>query len=82
MTAPTFERLLVPLPDISGRVHGIVSLDPPKVQCDGCGLVATGHDICLVALTCGIKFNPNAYEQGDRRRLCRECATTEWKDRT
>jgi hypothetical protein len=38
----TYERLLVPMSDMPGLVHGIVSIDPPMVQCDGCGLVATG----------------------------------------
>ena len=66
----TLDRILVPFPDIPGKVHGIVSLDPPKVQCDGCGLVATGTHLNLLILTCGIKFNPRS---GDSRRLCADC---------
>lgn len=81
MTAPwmTYERLLLPLPDVDRLVHGIVSTSPPKVQCDGCGLVATGQRLTTTILTCGITFNPRAYTHGDKRRLCRDCATTEWK---
>jgi hypothetical protein len=66
----TWDRALVTFPDIPGYVHGIVSLEPPKVQCDGCGLVATGAWLNLLILTCGIKFNPRS---GDGRRLCAGC---------
>lgn len=66
----TLDRVLVPFPDVPGKVHGIVSLDPPKVQCDGCGLVATGDDLCFLILFCGINFNTRG---DDRRRLCAEC---------
>lgn len=74
MNGLTFDRLLVPLPDLEGRVHGIVSLVPPMVQCDGCGLTATGHNLALTVLTCGIKFY--GIRDGDHRRLCTECATS------
>lgn len=66
----TFDRVLVLYPDIPGKVHGIVSLDPPKVQCDGCGLVATGTSLTFLIMFCGIKFNNRG---NDRRRLCTEC---------
>jgi hypothetical protein len=59
------------LPDVPGLVHGIKSVNPPKVQCDGCGHIATGDRLNLVILTCGIRFNPHV---GDGRRLCRDCA--------
>jgi hypothetical protein len=55
-------------------VHGIVSLDPPTVRCDGCGFEATGESLGVVVFTCGILFNPKAYSLGDKRRLCRDCA--------
>lgn len=54
-------------------VHGIISLDPPTVRCDGCGHEATGDSLALVVLTSGIVFNPRLYGHGDDRRLCREC---------
>lgn len=77
----TFERLLVPLPDVPDLVHGIVSTDPPKVQCDGCGLVATGTRLGVLVLTCGIRFNSRRYDH-DPRRLCEDCRKTEWAPRS
>lgn len=67
-------------PTVPGFVHGIVSLDPPQIQCDGCGLIAEGRAggghqaLNLLILTCGIRFNPKVHLYSDRRRLCRECA--------
>jgi hypothetical protein len=69
-----FEKLLVPLPDVEGCVHGIVSLDPPKVQCDGCGLVATGVSLAVTVLTCGIVFD---LRESDDVRLCADCRGAE-----
>lgn len=77
----TFDRLLVPLDDIEGLAHGIVSVDPPKVQCDGCGLVATGDRMTSTILFCGIKFNSRVYDHGDPRRLCADCADAAGWDR-
>ncbi len=54
-------------------VHGIVSVDPPTIRCDGCGHEATGAKIGLLILTCGILFNPRLPQDG--RRLCMECRT-------
>lgn len=56
------------LPTVEGYVHGVVSLDPPSIQCDGCGHIATGERLATVALTSGILFT-----LGDPRRLCAEC---------
>jgi len=56
---------------MTALVHGIVSLDPPTVRCDGCGHEATGKTVGLVVLTSGITFNPSS---DDARRLCRGCA--------
>ena len=74
------EPLPLLLPDVPGRVHGIVSLDPPTVQCDGCAkrvdyrtLSLSGDHHNLTILTCGIEFNSTLYP-GDDRRLCRDCA--------
>ena len=66
----TFERLLVPMDDLPGYVHGIVSLDPPMVQCDTCGTVATGDSLALTVLTSGIHFD--AFDHHSTRR-CRDC---------
>ena len=63
---------LVPLPDLPVLVHGIVSLTPPTIQCDGCGVTHSGLDAGLVILTSGIQFglsHPNL-------RLCRDCRIT------
>jgi len=68
----TYERLLVPLPDVPGLVHGIVSVDPPMVQCDGCGLVATGPAGRggLTVILADITFDRG---DGFTERLCGEC---------
>ena len=51
-------------------VHGIVSLDPPTIRCDGCGHEATGRTLAMVVQHSGIEFNPAL---ADPRRLCRGC---------
>ena len=33
---------------MSRLVHGIVSLDPPTIRCDGCGHEATGQTLAMV----------------------------------
>lgn len=75
MSSLTFEHLLVPLPDVEGCVHGIVSLDPPRVQCDGCGLVATGEGMSLglLIILAQFLFDPYRYGHGDDRRRCADC---------
>ena len=74
------DTLPLPLPDVPGKVHGIVSVDPITIQCDGCakrvdyrtlGLSGDHHNLTI--LTCGIEFNSTLYP-GDDRRLCRDCA--------
>jgi hypothetical protein len=70
------EWLLTPLPDLPGYVHGIVSVDPPKVQCDGCGLVVTGDwankalSLNLTIVTAGIDFDSRDPDSG---RQCQDC---------
>lgn len=59
------------LPDLPGKVHGIVSLDPPTVQCDGCGMLYRRSSLALAVLTSGITFNPR--DDSDRRRMCLDC---------
>lgn len=59
------------LPDVPGRVHGIVSEHPPTIQCDGCGLLESPHPrLAMAILLSSIKFNAR---RRDGRRLCREC---------
>ena len=81
MSHPTqTDTLPILLPDVPGKVHGIVSLDPITIQCDGCAKLADhrtlglpGDHHNLTILTCGIVFNPALYPDDDRR-LCRDCA--------
>lgn len=66
------------LPDIDGYVHGIVHLDPMRIQCDGCGVIAEGDPgSASVAIMGRIWFNPGSE---DRRRLCGECRAVWWPD--
>lgn len=64
------------LPDLPGRVHGLVAEDPVwVVQCDGCGRVAVGDVVrgkasTLVIQFCGINFVTHT---SDPRRLCFRC---------
>jgi hypothetical protein len=71
---PTDPRLIqsVQLPTPPGRVDGIVSLDPPQVQCRGCGVIAEGRPgkLALLVMTCGIHFHLG---DGREQRLCAEC---------
>ena len=60
------------LPTVPGKAHGIVSLDPPTVQCDGCCATYTGRTLARAVLGSGFHFNPAS--RGDDRRLCRACA--------
>ena len=53
-------------------VHGIVSLDPPTIRCDGCGHEATSRTLAMVVQHSGIEFDPARY-LADPRRLCRGC---------
>ena len=64
------EPPLLPLPDLPGKVHGIVSLDPPTIQCDACLTTYSHEHLGMAVMTSGILFNP----RDPGRRLCRECA--------
>ena len=79
-TTPPTDTLPLPLPDVPGRAHGIVSLDPPTVQCDGCCATYTGRTLARAVLGSGFHFNPALYP-GDKRRLCRDCAKEAGWDR-
>ncbi|AMM22846.1 hypothetical protein AX769_22205 (plasmid) [Frondihabitans sp. PAMC 28766] len=60
-------------PDVPGLVHGIVSVSPPVVQCDGCGARFTGGTLALTVILSGITFHPDALGRGEGRRMCRAC---------
>lgn len=62
------------MPDLPGIVHGIKSLSPCVIQCDGCGKTDTGDKIALTAILSDISFNPRVLDS-DRRRMCAAC----WK---
>ena len=60
------------LPDVPGCVHGIVSLDPPTIQCDGCGKTYSRPGLLSWAIILsGITFDPRLGYDGGR--LCRDC---------
>lgn len=63
---------MVPLPDLPGLAHGIVSLDPPTIQCDGCGLLHTATTIGWAVIGSRIIFT-----HGRDRRLCVACRVRE-----
>lgn len=61
------------LPDLPGYVHGIKSVTPPRIQCDGCGKVDEGTKLALTILLSDIKFRPTFAGRGDGRRMCSPC---------
>lgn len=68
---------------MSALVHGIVSVDPPRIECDECGYRHTGESgkLGVAVILSGIRFNPRTYSSGeDRRRMCRYCARLHWGD--
>ena len=65
----TTDTLPLLLPDVPGKIHGIVSLDPPTVQCDGCCATYTGRTLARAVM---FHFSPR--REHDDRRLCRDCA--------
>lgn len=85
-TATTTDQLgLALLPDIPGKVHGIVQLDPfVRIQCDGCGYIHDGKPghTAIAVLTAGIRFSRRYFDpqNPDRRRLCRDCRAVEWPE--
>lgn len=60
------------LPDLPGKVHGIVSLDPPTIQCDGCGITRSRDTLAGAVLFSGIRFD-GGFRAHDSRRLCEDC---------
>ena len=79
------DQMALPLlPDLPGKVHGIVQIDPfIRIQCDGCGFIHDGEPgkAALAVISSGILFSPRRYHDPrnpDQRRLCRTCRATEW----
>ena len=62
------DTLPIILPTVPGRVEGIVSLDPPMVQCQGCGATYAGRTLGLTVLRSNILFH-----QHRSPRLCKAC---------
>lgn len=60
---------------IEGYTHGIVSINPPEVQCDECGHIHSHEKMGMAAILSGILFAPAMLCKDDKRRLCRPCAT-------
>ena len=60
------------LPTLPGKAHGIVSLDPPTVQCDACAATYTAPTLARAVIDSEFHFNPRRAH--DPRRLCRDCA--------
>lgn len=59
------------LPTMDGKLPGIVSMDPPTLQCDRCGAVAVappGMSFWAHVMTAGFGLF-----RGDPRRLCTPC---------
>lgn len=73
MTLPLIE------PPAPGCIDGIVSVDPPRVQCQECGVIADRDSlglkrggIGLVVICSGIRFHAKPWPDGNPR-LCRAC---------
>lgn len=62
------------LPDLDPEryVHGIKSLEPPIVQCDGCGKTHSESKLSLTILLSHIVFNPRT-PADSHRRMCGDC---------
>jgi hypothetical protein len=61
--------------------HGITSMTPPTVRCDGCGTESSHPtSIHLAVLLDGMYFRQQRYG-ADPRRLCRACAWDAWPEK-
>lgn len=76
---------LIPEPTMDGCVHGILSLNPVRIQCDGCLHVYEGDPGLpqgAQIILSRIRFSSVRYDAvGDKRRLCEECGLREWGKR-
>jgi hypothetical protein len=72
------------LPTVADCAPRIVGLHPVRIQCDECKGIHEGeskYGDAMNIILCRIRFNPRRYHDGvtgDKRRLCSECAATEW----
>ena len=56
-------------PTLPGKTSGVISLDPPRVQCQECGIIGEHPwSLMLAVRQCGLRFH-----RGWVGRLCREC---------
>lgn len=58
-------------PTLAGKVSGIVDDDPWTVQCQDCGVTASGPRIGLLVILSGYRFHICEGPQGIRR--CADC---------
>ncbi|MDM4761913.1 hypothetical protein QT381_02700 [Galbitalea sp. SE-J8] len=69
------------LADLPSYVHGIVSVDPLRIQCDGCGRIdeqQPGQTVAVTIIRSDIRFGHGVYDV-DRHldaRLCAACCVT------
>lgn len=56
-------------PTLPGKTSGIISLDPPRVQCQKCGVIGEHPRSLLVAAN----QHGLCFHRGWVGRLCREC---------
>lgn len=80
LTTPT---LPVIYPTVPGKVEGIISVDPLRVQCQECGLLGDAESVglrtsaventALVIILSGIHFHWPDWPDGTNPRLCRPC---------
>lgn len=61
------------LPTMHGYVHGVVSLDPVTIQCDGCGITTRCGERGLLGMFDAFR----EFRLGSDLRLCRDCRKTQ-----
>lgn len=62
-------------PTLPGVVDGIISIDPPRLQCRGCGRIDEGKPgkMNLLIITSDIYFHGAGWPDGTNPRLCQTC---------
>lgn len=59
------------LPTLPGKVDGIVSEDPPTVQCQDCAATKSGNWYQIIGGAEGFRFHQ--WSDGTNPRLCKPC---------